>query len=86
MEQKKINRANILNHLMEYQLNMVGKTILDTLDDDKYFFNWTMTRAQLEGFHAYAIPLIKKTFHCNKGKAEETFQWFRQNLGLRLKG
>jgi len=45
-----------------------------------------MTRAQLEQFHAYAIPLIKKTFHCNKSRAEETFQWFRNNLGLRLKG
>jgi len=83
---QKINRANILNHLMEYQLDMVGKTMLNTLNDDKWYFNFTMTRAQLEQFHAYAIPLIKKTFHCNKGKAEETFQWFRQNLGLRLKG
>ena len=86
MEDKKINRVNILNHLMEYQLGIVNHTIIETLDDDNFLFNWTMTKAQLEQFHAYAIPLIKKTFHCNKGKAEETFQWFRNNLGLRLKG
>jgi len=83
---EKISRINITKHLVEYELEIVGKTLIDTLSTDKWNFDFTMTRVQLEDFHAYAIPLIKKTFHCNKGKAEETFQWFRENLGLRLKG
>lgn len=85
MEIKKINRTNITKHLIEYELAMVGRTLLDTIDDDKWYFNFTMTRAQHKQFYAYAIPLIKKVFHCRKRKAEETFKWFNDNLGLRLK-
>lgn len=29
----KINRENITKHLVEYQLNMIGKSLIDTLDD-----------------------------------------------------
>jgi len=86
MEQQKVNRANITTHLIEYELEMVGHTLVETIDDDKWWFHWTMTRTQLEQFHAYAIPLIKKTFHCNRFRAEETYLWFRSQFGLRLKG
>ena len=81
----KITRDNIARHLVEYQLLMVGKTIEDTLSDDKWYFNWTWTTAQYESFKNYAIPLIKKTFKCNKSKAERTFQWFNLGYGLRIK-
>jgi len=85
MENKKITRDNIARHLVEYQLLMVGKTIEDTLSDDKWYFNWTMTSAQHESFKNYAIPLIKKIFKCNKSKAEKTFDWFNLGYGLRIK-
>lgn len=81
----KINRENITRHLIEYQLEMVGKSMLDTLDDDKWYFNITMTPEQHEEFKRYAIPLLKKTFKFNKGKAEKTFQWFDLQFGLRIK-
>jgi hypothetical protein len=81
----KINRENITRHLIEYQLEMVGKSMLDTLDDDKWYFNITMTPEQYEEFKNYAIPLLKKTFKFNKGKAERTFQWFTLQFGLRIK-
>ncbi len=81
----KINRANITRHLIEYQLDMVGKRLEDTLNDDLWYFNWTMTREQHNQFKAYAIPLLKKIFKFNKGKAESTFQWFDLQFGLRIK-
>lgn len=81
----KINRDNITKHLVEYQLNMVGKTLEDTLSDDMWFFNWTMTPDEHKEFKAYAIPLIKKTFKCNKSRAESTFGFFNLNFGLRIK-
>jgi mannose/fructose/N-acetylgalactosamine-specific phosphotransferase system component IID len=81
----KINRANITRHLIEYQLDMVGKRLEDTLDDDMWYFNWTMTREQHAAFKAYAIPLLKKTFKFNKAKAESTFDWFNLQFGLRIK-
>ena len=81
----KINRANITRHLIEYQLDMVGKRLVDTLDDDLWYFNWTMTQEQHEEFKRYAIPLLKKLFKFNKGRAESTFGWFDLQFGLRIK-
>jgi hypothetical protein len=81
----KINRENISKHLVEYQLNMVGKTLEDTLSDDMWFFNWTMTPDEHEEFKAYAIPLMKKIFKFNKSRAEQTFGWFNLQFGLRIK-
>ena len=81
----KVNRANITRHLIEYQLDMVGKRLVDTLDDDMWYFNWTMTQEQHEEFKRYAIPLIKKIFKCNKARAESTFGWFDMQFGLRIK-
>jgi len=84
-EKSKINRTNITTHLIEYQLAMVGKTIVETFDDDKWYFNWTMTQTQHEEFRTYAIPLLQKIFKFRKAKAIETFAWFVLNFGLRIK-
>ena len=81
----KITRENISRHLIEYQLNMVGKTLIDTLDDDKWYFNITMTSIQHDHFKKYTLNLIKKTFKCNKSRAEATFAWFDLAFGLRIK-
>jgi hypothetical protein len=80
-----INRTNINDHLIEYQLNMVGKTIDDAKKDEMWFHNFTMTSHQHEMFKSYAIPLLRKIFKFNKGKAEQTFQWFDLGYGLRIK-
>ena len=47
---EKINRTNIADHLLDYQLNLVGKERIDLLSDDKWFFNWTITKKQKEEF------------------------------------
>ena len=85
MEKIKITRENIAKHLVEYELEMVGKTLMDTLDDDKWFFNNTMTTIQFEEFQKYALALIRKTFKCNKTNATKTFDWFNLQFGLRIK-
>ena len=81
----KITRENITRHLIEYQLAMVGKSMMDTLDDDKWYFNITMTTEQFEEFKKYSIKLIKKIFKCNTTKALRTFDWFNLEFGLRIK-
>jgi hypothetical protein len=80
-----INRTNIQDHLIEYQLNMVGKTVEDAKKDELWFHNFTMSSQQHELFKSYAIPLLRKVFKFNKGKAEQTFQWFDLGYGLRIK-
>lgn len=84
MKKETINRTNIANHLIEYQLKMIGKTIEDVKDDEKWYSNNTMTQKQLEEFKIYAIPLLKKTFKFNKTKAESTFSWFIFQYGLKI--
>jgi hypothetical protein len=81
----KVNRANITRHLIEYQLDMVGKRLVDTLDDDMWYFNWTMTKEQHEEFKRYAIALLKKIFKFNNSRANSTFDWFDMQFGLRIK-
>lgn len=86
MEKKKtINRNNITNHLIEYQLNIIGKTVNEVEDDELWYSNNTMSPEQHEEFRAYAIPLLKKVFKFNKTKAEQTFGWFDLSYGLRVK-
>lgn len=80
----KINRTNISDHLVEYQLNMIGKTVLDVKDDPLWFHTNTMTSQQYEEFRAYAIPLLKKIFKFNKTRAEKTFGWFSLEFGLKI--
>ena len=86
MKYDKPKRATMIQHLLEYQFKMVGKTFIDTMDDDRWKFNWTMTRKQKEEFKKYAVPALKKVFRCNTKKATLTFEWFEETFGLRLKG
>jgi hypothetical protein len=81
----KVNRTNISEHLIEYQLKMIGKTIDEVKEDEEWYFNNTMTEEQHEEFKRYAIPLLKKIFKFNKTKAESTFSWFNLQFGLKIK-
>ena len=80
----KVTRENIANHLVEYQLNMVGKTIEDVKDNKFWYLDNPITSEQYVEYKKYAINLIKKTFRCNKAKAEKTFDWFNMGFGLKV--
>ena len=85
MKETTINRINITTHLVEYELEMVGKTLVDAFNDDRWRFKFTMTRNQYVQYHSYVIPLLKKTFKVRKSKAEGIFEWYWQQFGLRIK-
>ena len=80
----KINRETIADHLVDYQLNMIGRTIAEAIKTEKWYSEWTMTDEQHEQLKAYALPLIKKIFKCNKKRAEGIFGWFNLQFGLRI--
>jgi len=80
-----VNRTNITSHLIKYELEMIGKTLVDAVENDRWWFEFTMTHNQFDQFRSYALPLIRKTFKCNKAKAEHTFGWYWDNFGVRLK-
>jgi len=81
----KVNRENVAEHLVDYQLEMVGKSIQEAYMTKEWYSKWTMTTEQHEAFKAYAIPLLKKVFKCRKERAESTFNWFDLQFGLRIK-
>lgn len=83
--EKKITRTNIAEHLLDYELAMIGKTRLDIVDDDRWTFHLTMTFSQSTQLKDYAIPLLQKTFRFNKSKAIDCFQWWKEQFGLRIK-
>ena len=77
-----VNRMNISDHLIEYQLNLIG---IEKLSDIKDYNKLTITEKQHKLFRSYAIPLLKKVFKFNKSKAENTFDWFLLQYGLNVK-
>jgi hypothetical protein len=81
----KINRENISEHLLDYQLDMIGKSIQEAHMTREWYNKWTMTQEQHDAFKAYALPLLKKVFKCNKSRAESTFDFFDLQFGLRIK-
>jgi len=81
----KINRETIADHLLDYQLGIVGKSMQEAYMTKEWYNKWTLTQKQHDEFKAYAIPLLKKVFKCNKARAEETFNFFDLQFGLRIK-
>ena len=80
----KINRLNISDELIKYQFNMIGKTFQEAMNNPKWIVEWSITQLQHDEFKAYAIPLMKKVFKCNKTRAENNFLWFCEQFGLKI--
>lgn len=80
----KINRTNVAKYLLEFQLNLIGKTLYESKKYENWHSEWTITEIQYNYLRKYAIPLLKKIFKCNKQKAEKTFDWFYMQFGLKI--
>ena len=73
----KSNRTNIARHLLEYQLNIIGKTTANTKENPDWFEEWKISEEDQEIFRQYSINALKKVFKFNTTKAIETFEWWR---------
>lgn len=80
--QPPINRANVSEHLLEYQFNILGKTMADTLKETEWKKTWKLTKKQKEMLKSYALGILKKVFRFNGAKARETYEFFDKNFGL----
>ena len=81
---EKITRDNIVKHLQEFQLKMVGKTYQDAENDPEWYHNNTFNVEQLTDFNVYALPLIKKVLKVSNKKAKAILGEFSLNWGLRV--
>ena len=77
-----INRINVSEHLQEYQFNLLGKTMANTLVEEDWKKTWKLTKKQKEMFKSYALGILKKVFRFNGAKARETYEFFDKNFGL----
>ena len=77
-----INRENVSEHLLEYQFNILGKTMANTVTETEWKKEWKMTKKQKEIFKSYALGVLKKVFKFNGTKARETYEFFDKNFGL----
>lgn len=80
-----IDRTNVSRHLLEYQLNMIGRYSAEIKSNPNWFKIWTITDLEYNYFKAYAIPLLKKVFKINTNKAESILTWFDLQFGLKRK-
>lgn len=80
----KITRINITEHLLQYQFNLIGKTIEEAKAQEDWIKTWSVSKEKSEEFSAYAIPLLKKVFKFNTNRAKATFDWFQLNFGLKI--
>lgn len=77
-------REEINRKLVSMQMEMIGLTYKDAMDTPEFWRVYTLTTEQTLEWRKVAIPLIKKTFKCNKRRAEMTLGMFELNLGLRV--
>ena len=80
----KATRVNMIEHLIECQIGLIDKTIEDTVENENWINDWTMSQRQKDDFEKYSIPIIKKVFRCNTFKATKTYDWFIENFGLNI--
>ena len=76
-------REEINRKLVSMQMEMIGLTYDDAVNTPEFWRVYTLTTAQTLEWRKQALPLIKKTFKCNKRRAELTMAMFELNLGLR---
>lgn len=79
-----INRTNVSEHLLEFQFNILGKTMADTINEKEWKKEWKLTYKQKALFKSYATGILKKVFRFNTSKARETYEFFDKEFGLSI--
>ena len=82
MEHPPITRINVSEHLLEFQFNILGKTMSDTIEETSWKTDWKLSVKQKKLFKSYAMGVLKKVFRFNTSKARETYDFFDTNFGL----
>lgn len=77
-------REEINRKLVSMQMEMIGLSYQNAMDTVEFWRVYTLTTEQTEAWRKLALPIIKKTFKCNKSRAEMTLGMFELNLGLRI--
>lgn len=80
----KLTKEELVNHLIQKELDYVGKTIDEIRDDDEWYRNNTLTTEQYEEWKTYAKKLIKEQLKCTSQKVDYEFAMFDLMYGLKV--
>jgi hypothetical protein len=80
----KITRENLVNHLIQKELDYVGKTIEEIKNDPEWYRNYTLTEEQHKEWKEYSMKTIKKVLKTTKLRTESEFAWLDLMYGLRV--
>lgn len=76
------NREKIGYELFDFQLELIGKTRVDVLNEEKWRTKWSLTRNQYDILRDHSIRECKKVFKCRREKAVSIFEWFYKEFGI----
>lgn len=80
----KLTKEELVKHLIQKELDYVGKTIEDIKGDDEWYSNNTITTEQYEEWKTYAKKLIKEQLKCTSKKVDYEFAMFDLMYGLKV--
>lgn len=81
----KIKRDQLLEHLIEKQFNYLELTLLDAIFTKNWRENWVLSKKDHENWKKYCLFTIKKTLKVNRNKAKTTFEYIKENFGLKIR-
>lgn len=82
-KEEKVTRDNLVEHLINKQLEYVGKTIQDVKDDPNWYTNNTLTKEQHTEWKEYCLKLMKKHL-VRKHRLDYEFGMFDLMYGLKV--
>ncbi len=80
----RVTRENLAEHLIIYQLSLIGRTMKDASKDREWSFKWTIPEAKYKEYKKYAIATICKVLHCTPRKARGIFGALYFCFGLNI--
>lgn len=81
----RMGRETIGLYMFYDQMETIGKTPMDVFDNDRWRFDFTITREQYNDFHKRSTKLLAKIFKVRREKVENIFQWYWMMFGVRIK-
>jgi len=81
---KKINRENLANHLIVYQLSLIGKTVKEASKDREWSYKWTIPEDKYKEYRKYSLATIQKVLKCTPKKARGIFGALYFCFGLNI--
>ncbi len=84
MKTNKVTRENLAEHLVIYQLSLIGRTMKDAEKDREWSYKWTIPESKYKEYRKYALNTIQKVLKCSPRKSKGIFGALQFCFGLNI--